>query len=121
MTAQVETVAADNAPVITDSSASVTEPVTPVSSTAERQAPSGSDEFRLVVNADTWADIKDANGFQLIYDLMRADNTLVMTGAAPFDVFLGNGHGVDVEINGAPLDIKAFIRDDNTARFKTGG
>ena len=92
-----------------------------VQSTVQRQAPGGTDEFRLVVNADTWADIKDATGFQLIYDLMRADSTLVMTGTAPFVVFLGNGHGVDVEINGEILDISSFIRDDNTARFQTGG
>ena len=107
------------------SQASATPPIsiasTGIQNTLERQAPDGDDEFRLVVNADTWADIKDANGFQLIYDLMRADNTLVMTGAAPFVVFLGNGHGVDVEINGETLDITSFIRDDNTARFQTGG
>ena len=111
---------------VTDNIEPVTAPIastasSPVSSQSatERRAPTGDDQFLLVVNADTWADIKDATGFQLIYDLMRADSTLMMTGTAPFEVFLGNGHGVDVEINGEPVDITSFIRDDNTARFQT--
>lgn len=117
----VETGSSDSSPVIP-----VASPEQPVAAdapvnVAERKAPAGNDQFRLVVNADTWADIKDANGVQLIYDLMRADNTLVMTGTAPFEVFLGNGHGVDVEINGTAVDITSYIRDDNTARFQTGG
>ncbi len=107
--------------VDTPAPAAPTATVSTANEALQRQAPEGSDQFRLVVNADTWADIKDATGFQLIYDLMRADTTLEMTGTAPFVVFLGNGHGVDVEINGERLDITSFIRDDNTARFQTGG
>ena len=84
-------------------------------------APSGSDKLRLRVIADTWADIKDSSDYQLVYDLLRADQSVELTGAAPFSIFLGNGHGVEIEFNGEEVDFSRRIRDDNTARLKIGG
>lgn len=84
-------------------------------------APSGSDKLRIRVNADTWTDIKDSTDYQMVYDLLRAGQVLELTGAAPFSVFLGNGHGVEIGINGAEFDFANRIRDDNTARLKIGG
>jgi cytoskeleton protein RodZ len=86
-----------------------------------RIAASGSDKLKIVVHADTWADIKDATSYQLAYDLLRADNTLELTGQAPFSVFLGNGHGVEIIFNGEEIDVAPRVRDDNTVRFKIGG
>lgn len=84
-------------------------------------APSGSDKLRIRVNADTWTDIKDSTDYQMVYDLLRAGQVLELTGAAPFSVFLGNAHGVEIEINGAEVVFANRIRDDNTARLKIGG
>jgi len=84
-------------------------------------APSGSDRLRIVVHADTWADVKDANNYQLVYDLLRADTTVELSGQAPFVVFLGNGHGVEIQFNGEQIGFSARIRDDNTARINIGG
>jgi len=84
-------------------------------------APAGSDKLRIMVNADTWADIKDSSGYQLVYDLLRAEETVEMTGAAPFSVFLGNGHGVEIMVNDEEVDFSSRIRDDNTARLRLGG
>ena len=84
-------------------------------------APSGSDKLEIVVNADTWADIKDGSDFQMVYDLLRAGQTLELTGRAPFSVFLGNGHGVEVRFNGEEIEFSARIRDDNTTRLRIGG
>jgi cytoskeleton protein RodZ len=86
-----------------------------------RIAAGGSDKLKVVVHADTWADIKDATSHQLAYDLLRADNTLELTGQAPFSIFLGNGHGVEIIFNGEEIDVAPRVRDDNTARFKIGG
>ncbi len=83
-------------------------------------APSGTDKLQVIVNADSWADIKDATGFQLAYDLLRANETLELIGEAPFSVFLGNGHGVELQFNGEEVDLAPRIRDDNTARLKIG-
>lgn len=86
----------------------------------QRQAPMGSDSIDIIVHADTWADIKDSGGHRLVYDLLRASQTVKVTGMAPFAVFFGNGHGVELSFNREPIDISSFIRDDNTARLKIG-
>jgi len=83
-------------------------------------APTGSDQLLIKVHADTWADIKDANGSRLSYDLLRADRELTLTGQAPFTVFFGNGHGVEILFNNEEVDITRHTRDDNTARLKIG-
>lgn len=84
-------------------------------------APSGSDKLQIIVHADTWADVKDANNYQLVYDLLRADSKTELSGEAPFTVFLGNGHGVELELNGDEVDISSKIRDNNTVRLNIGG
>lgn len=86
-----------------------------------RIAPTGSDKLRIVVHADTWADVKDANNYQLLYDLLRADSVVDLSGEAPFTVFLGNGHGVELLFNGEEIGISSKIRNDNTARLNIGG
>jgi len=86
-----------------------------------RSAPSGDDKLRIVVHADTWADVKDASNYQLVYDLLRADSTLELSGEAPFAVFLGNGHGVEIQFNGEEVSFGPRIRNDNTARLQVGG
>ena len=85
-----------------------------------RIAPVGSDKLKIIVHADTWADIKDAASYQLVYDLLRADKSVELMGQAPFTVFLGNGHGVEIMFNGEEIEVAPRIRDDNTARLKIG-
>jgi cytoskeleton protein RodZ len=85
-----------------------------------RIAPVGSDKLKIIVHADTWADIKDAASYQLVYDLLRADRSVELMGQAPFTVFLGNGHGVEIMFNGEEIEVAPRIRDDNTARLKIG-
>lgn len=90
-------------------------PVEPV-----RLAPSGSDKLKITVSADTWTDVKDTNNYQLVYDLLRAGESVELLGEAPFTVFLGNGNGVEIRFNDEAIDISRRIRDDNTARLKIG-
>ena len=90
------------------------------SAAISRLSPIGSDQLIIIVHADTWADIKDSGGHQLAYDLLRAGQELKMTGQAPFAVFLGNGHGVELIYKNESIDLTNNIRDDNTARLKIG-
>lgn len=85
-----------------------------------RLAPSGSDKLIITVTADTWADVKDTNNYQLVYDLLRAGESVELLGEAPFAVFLGNGNGVEIRFNDEAIDISRRIREDNTARLKIG-
>lgn len=98
-----------------------TEPVAGTRNLPVRLAPAGSDRMRLIVHADTWVDIKDSSDFQLVYDLLRADQTVELVGEAPFSVFLGNGHGIEILLNDEAIDLAPRVRDDNTARLKIGG
>ena len=100
---------------------SVAEPVSGTRDLPTRVAPSGSDRLEIIVNADTWADVKDANSHQLVYDLLRAGNRVELTGQAPFAVFLGNGYGVELLLNDEEIGITSRIRNDNTARVSIGG
>lgn len=86
-----------------------------------RLAPSGSDRLNITVTADTWTDVKDTNNYQLVYDLLRAGESVELLGEAPFTVFLGNGNGVEIRFNDEAIDVSRRIRDDNTARLKIGG
>jgi cytoskeleton protein RodZ len=112
-------------PLETDSSAATDEPepqaVAGTRDQPAQVAPSGSDKLKIIIHADTWADVKDSNNYQLVYDLLRADTSVELTGEAPFAVFLGNGHGVEILINGEEVGFSARIRDDNTARINIGG
>ena len=85
-----------------------------------RMAPMGSEQFKILVHADTWIEVTDASGHRLVYELLRAEQKLNLTGKAPFDVFLGNGHGVELFYNNEAIDISSRIRDNNTARLKIG-
>ena len=85
-----------------------------------RMAPMGSEQFEILVHADTWIEVTDASGHRLVYELLRAEQKLNLTGKAPFDVFLGNGHGVELFYNNEAIDISGRIRDNNTARLKIG-
>ena len=112
----------DTASLESDTSAVVeAEPVAGTREQPEQSAPSGTDKLQIIIHADTWADVKDSNSYQLVYDLLRADSSLELSGQAPFTVFLGNGHGVEIMLNGEEVGFATRIRDDNTARLNVGG
>ena len=101
--------------------ASAAEPEAPPRAEVSRIAPlGGTEQLDIVVLADTWVDVKDANGHQLVYELLRADQEVNLIGSAPFSVFLGNGYGVNLIYQNETIDISSRIRDDSTARVKVG-
>ena len=118
MSAQAETAAAEVTP---EPEAAAAQAVAGTRLQPVRIAPVGSDKMQITVNADTWADVKDANNYQLLYDLLRADSIVEVSGEAPFAVFLGNGHGVEILFNGEEIGFSSRIRNDNTARINVGG
>jgi len=98
-----------------------TDPEAPPRAEVSRIAPlGGTEQLDIVILADTWVDIKDANGHQLVYELLRADQEVNLIGSAPFSVFLGNAYGVNLIYQNETIDISSRIRDDSTARVKIG-
>jgi cytoskeleton protein RodZ len=118
---EAEATAPDETSPATEPEATALAPAPGTRELPTRVAPTGTDKLQIIVHADTWADVKDANNHQLLYDLLRADSLVELSGEAPFAVFLGNGHGVEVLFNGAEISFASKIRDDNTARLKVGG
>lgn len=112
-------------PLETDSSSTTDEPalqaITGTRDNPALVAPTGSDKLKIIIHADTWADVKDSNNYQLVYDLLRADSSVELSGKAPFTVFLGNGHGVEIQFNDEDVGFSSSIRDNNTARIEIGG
>lgn len=85
----------------------------------EKSAPSGTDVLELTIIAASWGDIKDASKFKLIQDLLKAGNSYKLVGKAPFKIFLGNGYGVEIKLNGESIDFSKHIKNsNNTARFE---
>ncbi len=74
-------------------------------------------ELRFV--ADSWTEVKDNAGRQLVYRLIKEGGVLVLRGEAPFHVFLGYAPGVTVYYNGELFDHSVFQRRD-VARFRIG-
>lgn len=76
-------------------------------------------KLELHYDEDSWTEVKDNAGRQLLYRLIKADERLVLRGEAPFHVFLGYAPGVSVYYNDELFDHSPFQRRD-VARFRLG-
>lgn len=74
-----------------------------------------SDAVVLTYSEDSWTEVHDNTGKQLIYDLVRAGTVKQIEGTAPFEVFLGNSRAVTIVYNSAPFD---HPQSKTVTRFK---
>lgn len=77
------------------------------------------EKVRIIVRykEESWTEIFDARKRRLLHGLIQPGAVRVISGQAPFNVFLGNSPGVELEINGKPFDHSPYVRRNNTARF----
>lgn len=68
---------------------------------------------------DCWVKITDSDGQLIFANLKRAEDTLEVSGRAPFRVLLGYAPGVSLDYNGQPVTIK-INRENNSAIFRVG-
>ena len=93
-------------------------PVTVANVAAPPPGPRTNDgELTLKFSSDSWAEVYDASGQRLFYDVGAASSAHTMKGPAPLRVILGNASGVAVEYNGRPAAIPAGVRSDGSTRF----
>ncbi|MDB5971086.1 MAG: Cytoskeleton protein RodZ [Hydrocarboniphaga sp.] len=92
------------------------QPARPAASAPITTQPGGS---QLLLNfvSISWARVADADGKVLLNRVVQAGERQVLEGKPPYAVFLGNAPGVQLQYQGAAVDIKALIRDSATARF----
>jgi cytoskeleton protein RodZ len=85
---------------------------------APRPTPRSKDgELTLKFSSDSWAEVYDAAGQRLFYDVGTASSAHTIKGPAPLRIILGNASGVAIEYNGRPAPIPAAIQPDGSARF----
>lgn len=97
-------------------------PIAPLASEHGRlvrasRAPTGEDVLIIKANDESWAEVVDANGYQLLYYLLHPGTVRSVRGQAPFRVFLGNAPAVDLNLNQERFNHTPFHRPNNTARF----
>jgi cytoskeleton protein RodZ len=73
----------------------------------------------LYADQESWIDVRDAQQNKLIYETVPAGRRVVLEGAVPLNLFIGNAPGVRVEFNGKPYDIGPHKRG-LIARFTLG-
>jgi cytoskeleton protein RodZ len=71
----------------------------------------------LRFSEECWIEVSDSKR-RLLYGLEKAGTEVVLQGAPPFRLFIGNVEAVDVEVEGSSYTIPASgLRGNNTARF----
>ena len=95
-----------------------TTPVANTPATVPNPTPRPKDgELTLRFSSDSWAEVYDASGQRLFYDVGTASSAHTVRGPAPLRVVLGNASGVAVEYNGRPAPVPASTQPDGSARF----
>jgi cytoskeleton protein RodZ len=62
-------------------------------------------ELQLHFSEDSWAEVYDAQGERLLFDVGAADSTRSVSGAPPLRIVLGNPVGVALELDGRPVSM----------------
>lgn len=94
----------------------VAEPEPQPVESAAKQTAAFPDRLVLRTTDDCWAEVTDAQGRRLVYDLLPGGAVRDERGTAPFRVFLGNASAVSMELNGHAYDFSEYVRG-NLARF----
>ncbi len=72
-------------------------------------------EVTLKFSADSWAEVYDAGGERLFYDIGAADSVHTVKGTPPLRILLGNAPGVTLEVNGRAAVLGPLVQPDGSA------
>lgn len=74
--------------------------------------PEGESRLQVVVSADSWVEITDADGQELEMDLLRGGSEREYHGRPPFRILFGRASAVRLSMDGEEVDLGAFTLDD---------
>jgi cytoskeleton protein RodZ len=80
----------------------------------------GRARLRLSFTADTWVDVRDAQGNKTYVGNGSANTVKSISGQAPMHVYLRSSSGVQLEINGRAVAIGPQFFAGDVARFEAG-
>jgi len=87
---------------------------------APRPAPlPGSDRLAIQLARESWVEIYDRGGGRLYYSLAQEGSEVVVQGAGPMRVLLGDVEGAAVAYNGEPFDLSPY-EGRSVVRFTIG-
>ncbi|MBY0468718.1 MAG: helix-turn-helix domain-containing protein [Burkholderiaceae bacterium] len=79
--------------------------------------PAGVGPLQLKASADTWVEVVDGQSTVLVSRLLARGETLVLDGASPFRLKIGNAAGTEVAFRGQAVNLASATRD-NVARLE---
>ena len=85
---------------------------------ARASVPARAAALRMHFAEDSWAEVYDAHGERLFYDIGSADSTRTVSGTPPLKVVLGNPLGVSLELDGRPVSIPDGAQRNVTLEFR---
>jgi len=74
--------------------------------------PDGESSLQISVSADSWVEISDADGQELEMDLLRGGSDRNYHGKPPFRLLFGHAAAVRLVMDGEPVDLTAYTRDN---------
>lgn len=103
----------------TASAASTSKAMGPVAPPARPEPLPGSDVLAIRLKRESWIEVYDRGGGRLYYSLAREGSEVVVTGAGPMRVLLGDVEGAAVAYNGEPYDLSRYA-GRSVVRFTVG-
>ena len=76
------------------------------------------DIIEIFAEKGSWVEVRDASEGRLFYNTIPVGGHKVLVGQAPFSVSMGNAKSTRVVVNDLEVDVSAYIRSNNTAKFK---
>lgn len=112
---------ASAAPVSAPTGAAATTAPSPAGESAQGPLPGGHVRLQLQFNQDSWAEIYDANGTRLMFELGAAGTHRRLEGLAPLRILFGNPEGVTLSLDGHPVTLAAQPDNGMPLRFSLDG
>ncbi|NKB75873.1 MAG: DUF4115 domain-containing protein [Gammaproteobacteria bacterium] len=109
----------DNSTVVSGSTSIGSASSEPDNGTPETFDPLSPHNVELLVETETWIDVRDVTGEKLVYQTVESGQRLKLRGEPPFYVFIGTSSGVSVNYLGEPVAFKTHS-SGLFARFKIG-
>lgn len=75
------------------------------------------DVLEIYAENGSWVEVRDASDARLFYNMISKGDTKVIQGKAPFLISLGNAKTTRILINDLEIDMKGYIRPNNTVKI----
>ena len=75
-------------------------------------------DLKLNFSEDSWAEVYDAHGARLYYDVGSGGSSTAVSGVPPLRIVLGNPAGVALQLDGRPVSIPDGAERDVTVEFE---